>query len=451
MMKNAFSNLAQVVGMTFGPEAYTRSKQMQADKKRQNAFAQAGELYNSGDFKGASSALMPYDMGAGIQLAEYGQKQDDTAKQETMRRTYEGLKQLSQLTDYESRMKHAQFLSQELGIPAPTDPNDVSDHEIQKHLQLLEIQGGFGSDTKPYTLAPGAVRFGADNQVVASNPKPVGEDTATFGTSLQEVIGPDGKPMFVRTDNQGGIHPVEGYTPTPDSSGATSDRVQSTFVDADGNLQLVMRDGTIRPSGMGVQNPFQITDVGGVPTAINRRTGEGITISTPEEVGGNQATIETITENETARREAERELPKTIEAAQRSIDRVNTLINHPGLDWRYGLSSAGGLRPAVPDTPEAEAQALIEEITGGAFLQAFETLKGGGQITEIEGQKATAAITRLQNQSISKEAAIRAANDYIEVIQKGIERAKAEAGSAYAPQPQGAAPLKYNPETGDFE
>jgi hypothetical protein len=36
-------------------------------------------------------------------------------------------------------------------------------------------------------------------------------------------------------------------------------------------------------------------------------------------------------------------------------------------------------------------------LDGQAFLQAFESLKGGGQITEIEGQKATQALGRLDD------------------------------------------------------
>jgi hypothetical protein len=36
-------------------------------------------------------------------------------------------------------------------------------------------------------------------------------------------------------------------------------------------------------------------------------------------------------------------------------------------------------------------------LNGQAFLQAFESLKGAGQITEIEGTKATQAIGRLDS------------------------------------------------------
>jgi hypothetical protein len=40
----------------------------------------------------------------------------------------------------------------------------------------------------------------------------------------------------------------------------------------------------------------------------------------------------------------------------------------------------------------------IDQLKGKAFLQAFETLKGGGQITEREGLAATKAIARLERQ-----------------------------------------------------
>lgn len=44
-----------------------------------------------------------------------------------------------------------------------------------------------------------------------------------------------------------------------------------------------------------------------------------------------------------------------------------------------------------------------EQLQGQAFLQAFEALKGGGQISEIEGEKATIAIARLQRATTEKD------------------------------------------------
>ena len=50
----------------------------------------------------------------------------------------------------------------------------------------------------------------------------------------------------------------------------------------------------------------------------------------------------------------------------------------------------------VPGSKEADFAARFEQIKGGVFLQAFNSLRGGGQITESEGSKATAALLRAQ-------------------------------------------------------
>ena len=44
-----------------------------------------------------------------------------------------------------------------------------------------------------------------------------------------------------------------------------------------------------------------------------------------------------------------------------------------------------------------------EQLQGQAFLQAFEALKGGGAISEVEGEKATTAIARLQRATTEKD------------------------------------------------
>jgi hypothetical protein len=49
----------------------------------------------------------------------------------------------------------------------------------------------------------------------------------------------------------------------------------------------------------------------------------------------------------------------------------------------------------IPGTPQYRFGTRSRQIEGQAFLQAFESLKGGGQITEVEGIKATQAIGRL--------------------------------------------------------
>lgn len=95
-------------------------------------------------------------------------------------------------------------------------------------------------------------------------------------------------------------------------------------------------------------------------------------------------------------------------AAVNAYKTIDSMLKHPGLDTAIGLSGQLDPRNYVWGTQAQGARALIEQAQGQAFLQAFESLRGGGQITQIEGEKATAAIARLQraqNESDFKAAA----------------------------------------------
>ena len=67
--------------------------------------------------------------------------------------------------------------------------------------------------------------------------------------------------------------------------------------------------------------------------------------------------------------------------------------------------------------------ARFDQIKGASFLEAFESLKGGGQITEKEGAKGTEAINRMSIAQSEKEF-IAAARDLQEVIRKGVMTAQ---------------------------
>lgn len=118
--------------------------------------------------------------------------------------------------------------------------------------------------------------------------------------------------------------------------------------------------------------------------------------------------------------------PAAISSAENSLSQIDAVINDPNLPLAIGI---GGLLPALPNSPQAGTVARIEQLQGAAFLQAFETLKGGGQITEVEGKKATDAIARL-NRVQNKEDFIQALADLRAVVAAGLERAKAKLNSA---------------------
>lgn len=63
----------------------------------------------------------------------------------------------------------------------------------------------------------------------------------------------------------------------------------------------------------------------------------------------------------------------------------------------------------------------LDQLKGSVFMQAYETLKGAGQITEIEGQKAEQALARL-DQTQSKEDFVKALGDLKGIVQKAKQR-----------------------------
>ena len=82
----------------------------------------------------------------------------------------------------------------------------------------------------------------------------------------------------------------------------------------------------------------------------------------------------------------------------------------------------------------------LEQIKGKTFLQAFESLKGAGQITEKEGEKATSALNRM-NTAQSEVEFIKAAREFEENLNRGMALAKQKAG-----MPTGSsATLRWNP------
>lgn len=105
-------------------------------------------------------------------------------------------------------------------------------------------------------------------------------------------------------------------------------------------------------------------------------------------------------------------------------NKVKSVLDHPGRDIATGASS---VIPVIPGTKQADFVNRFEQLQGDAFLQAFESLKGGGQITEIEGNKAQQAINRM-NRGTSNEEFDAAAKDFLSVVDALEQRTKKKAG-----------------------
>lgn len=146
--------------------------------------------------------------------------------------------------------------------------------------------------------------------------------------------------------------------------------------------------------------------------------------------------IEAQKVSEKSRAESEFGLPKVIEQGKTALNTLDQLIDENG-NLRPGVGSISGGFLGMQGRQSAmlplgknqrKFQPYVDQIKGQSFLSAYERLKGGGVITEIEGQKATDAIVRL-NQAQSDEDFALALKDLRDIIQIGLQRAAYQAGN----------------------
>jgi hypothetical protein len=113
-----------------------------------------------------------------------------------------------------------------------------------------------------------------------------------------------------------------------------------------------------------------------------------------------------------------------------------------------GVVGAGipGVR-FIPGTQAAGFDALLEQVQGGAFLKAFNDLRGGGAITQVEGEKATTALTRVRRAQSEIEF-VKAAREFVEILRNGIKNADKRYARLTGEAPPAAAPPRKTPTKG---
>ena len=84
---------------------------------------------------------------------------------------------------------------------------------------------------------------------------------------------------------------------------------------------------------------------------------------------------------------------------------------------------------AIPGGDRKDFLVLGQQMRGKNFLEAYQGLKGGGQITEIEGLKAENAQARL-NEAQSEKEYLTALNDMKMLIAERVDRIKNKVGLA---------------------
>lgn len=189
-----------------------------------------------------------------------------------------------------------------------------------------------------------------------------------------------------------------------------------------------------------IGSDYQVVDVNGVPTVVYKpAAGYGANtpasatpLATPlssveqEAAGQSQIASSKTAAMKTAESKAtaEFDLPRVQQNVQQALSDIDKLKGHPGLPYITGLASKV---PVVPGTDQAAAAALANQVQGQTFLQAYQSLRGGGSITDVEGKKAEAAIGRL-DRAQSTEDYKQALSDLQDVLKIGLARAQKQSG-----------------------
>ena len=130
------------------------------------------------------------------------------------------------------------------------------------------------------------------------------------------------------------------------------------------------------------------------------------------------------TETGKGQAQAEAAAPQELASMDQIIGTIDSVLQHPGLDSAVGMVQ--GRLPAMTEEG-TDFVAKLGQLQGQTFLQAYQSLRGGGQITEVEGQKAEAALaamTRVQSEKQFRQAA----NDFKNAIQDARSRVAKRAG-----------------------
>jgi hypothetical protein len=176
-------------------------------------------------------------------------------------------------------------------------------------------------------------------------------------------------------------------------------------IGADGKISTIGGGGTT------INMPGQPT-IGTVPPGYQAVKNQDGTYRY-EVIPGGPAAVEIAT--------AEGQKSNVAATAEDSMRLIDSVINDPALP-----SITGMLQGRMPPLTQAGTNLLakVEQIQGQAFLQAFESLKGGGAITEREGLAAQNAVARLQRTQ-DQAAMIEGLKELNAVLDRGRRRALA--------------------------
>lgn len=210
------------------------------------------------------------------------------------------------------------------------------------------------------------------------------------GASPQDVLAEAIKPADANVN-------VQSSAPLPDQSGVV----------------LTMRDGSVQVRTVGGEVLSGQPALDYVRQAQERSAEYQRSIYAARETGKLEAGAAAAAPGELA-------LFNTIEF------QVNDLLNDPYLPNMLG--PVQGRLPNV-SAEAARVQGKMNQISGGAFLQARQLLKGGGAITDFESKKAEEAFL-LMNTAQNEEDFRKAMQNFLDAVRAGLPKLQTAAPAA---------------------
>jgi hypothetical protein len=105
---------------------------------------------------------------------------------------------------------------------------------------------------------------------------------------------------------------------------------------------------------------------------------------------------------------------------QDGVKLVDQFVDSKGFKHLYGWRE-GRAPDWMMDQPTLDANALLEQISGQAFLTGVESMRGTGPLSDREGSNVVRAVTRLTNRTQSDESAAQAAQEFKASMQRLLD------------------------------
>jgi GH24 family phage-related lysozyme (muramidase) len=304
-------------------------------------------------------------------------------------------------------------------------------------------QGAAGSPGQPSGGQGADIAGIAAVMEVLNNPYATGAQKAVAQMKMQQVMKQNAPISAMDRLNmdyrQAQLDALTAKTGRDAGGGETEFGLNPIFAqDKDGNLiaYQLSKTGELKevelPEGMTVTKGVQKMDLGTHYQLINTVTGEKIGEPVPKAIqaAAEQQALGTAEGKE--RGAAIAGLDAAIADGQLALDTIDKALAHPGRDAAVGAIQGRYIPDFVRGPEVTDYLAIHNQIKGQVFKKAFETLKGGGSITQTEGDAATAAIGRLERAQ-SDGAYKQALEELRGIMTRAMKDAREKAGSAQTP------------------